>query len=38
MCIKAVDTCPFVFNSATDQFKTKQISDKAVCNGPFMLK
>ena len=27
---KAVDTCPFVFNSVLDQYETQEIRDKAV--------
>ena len=30
MCDKAVNICPFVFNSVPDQFVTQKMCDKAV--------
>ena len=30
MCIIAVNTCSFVFNSVPDQYKTQEMCDKAV--------
>ena len=38
ICIKAVDTCPFIFNSVPDRYNTKEMFDKAVSKNPFMLK
>ena len=38
MCQKAVDTCPFVFHSVSDQYITQEICDKVVSREPFMLK
>ena len=38
MCNKAVDTCPFVFDSVLDLYKTQVIYDKIVFKEPFMLK
>ena len=38
MCNKSVDTCPFVFNSVPDRYKTQEICYKAVSKDPFMLK
>ena len=38
MCVKAVDTCPFVFESVPDQYKTQEVFNKAVSVYPFMLK
>ena len=38
MCIKTVDTCPFVFNSVPDRYNTKEMFDKAVSENLFMLK
>ena len=34
---KAVDTCPFVFDSVPDQYKTQEMCDKAFTNDPFMI-
>ena len=30
MCIIAVNTCSFVFDSVSDRYKTKEMCDKAV--------
>ena len=38
MCVKAVDTCPLVFNSASDWYKTQEICDKVASEDPLMLK
>ena len=27
-CVKAADTCPFVFDSVPDQYKTQEMCDK----------
>ena len=37
MCDKAVDTCPFVFDSVPDWYMTKEMSDKVVSEEPFIL-
>ena len=31
MCDKSVDTCPFMFDSVPDQYKTQEMCYKAVC-------
>ena len=31
MCDKSVDTCPFMFDSVPDQYKTQKMCYKAVC-------
>ena len=38
MCVKAVDTCPFVFDSVPDQYMTQEVCDKVVCKEASMLK
>ena len=38
MCDKGIDTCPFVFDSVLDQYKTQEMCDKVVFKEPFMLK
>ena len=38
MWFKAVDICPFVFDSFIDQFKNREISYKVVSKNAFMLK
>ena len=38
MCDKAVDTCPFVFNSIPGLHKTQEKCDKVVSKEPFMVK
>ena len=38
MSDKAVNICPFVFNSVPDQFKTHKMGGKVVFKKPFMLK
>ena len=38
MCVKAVDTCPFVFDSVPNQYKTQEMCNKVVSKNPFMLK
>ena len=30
MCDKAIDRCPFVFDSVPDQYKTQEMWDKIV--------
>ena len=35
---KVVDTCPCVFESVHDGYKTREMSDEVVSNNPFMLK
>ena len=36
MLVKAVDTCPFVFDSVPDQYKSQEMCDKVVSKDPFM--
>ena len=36
MCDKAVDTCPFVFDSIFDQYMTPEMCEKVVSKEPFM--
>ena len=36
--IKADDTCPFVFDSVNDWYKTQEMCDKIVLEDAFMLK
>ena len=38
MCVTAVDTCPFVFDSVFDQYKTQETCDKAVFEDCFVLE
>ena len=38
MCIRAFNTCPFVFNSVTDRYKTQEMCDKAVDDNPSTIK
>ena len=40
MCVKAIDTCPIVFDFVPDQYKTqkKKNCDKVVSKNPFMVK
>ena len=38
ICVKAVDTCSFVFNSVRDRYKTQEMSDKVFSKEPFTLK
>ena len=38
MCDKAVDKCPFVFDSVSNQYKTQEIFEKMVSEDPFNLK
>ena len=37
-CVKADDTCPFVFASVNDWYKTQEICGKIVLEDAFMLK
>ena len=37
MCDEAVDTCPFVFDSAPDWYKTQEMCEKVVSKEAFML-
>ena len=37
-CVKADDTCPFVFASVNDWYKTQEMCDKIVSGDTFMLK
>ena len=38
MCVKAGYTCPFIFDSVPDQYKTQEVCNKAASHDPFMLK
>ena len=38
MCVKAVDTCPFIFNFVLDWYKIQEMCDKVVSKEPFILK
>ena len=38
ICVKALDTCSFVFNSVRDRYKTQEMSDKVFSKEPFPLK
>ena len=38
MCDKAVDKCPFVFDSVSNQYKTQEIFEKMVSEDPFNLE
>ena len=38
MCDKAVDTCPFVFDSILDSYKTKKLFDKTFSRIALLLK
>ena len=38
MCIRAINTCSFVFNSAPDQYETQEMCDKTVDNYSIALK
>ena len=38
MCDKAVDKCPFVFDSVPDQYKTQEMCDKLVSEDPVKLE
>ena len=38
MCSKAVDKCPFAFDSVPDQYKTQEMCDKIVSDDSFKLK
>ena len=38
MCDKAVDTCPFLFDSVPDQYITQELCDKGVSENSFTLK
>ena len=38
MCDKAVDKCPFVFDSVLNQYKTQEMCDKIVSDDPCKLK
>ena len=37
MCDEAVDTCPFVFDSFPDWYKTQEMCEKVVSKEAFML-
>ena len=37
MCDKAVDTCPIVFDSVLDQYKTQEMCDEVAFEELFML-
>ena len=37
-CVKAVDTCPFVFTCVNNWYKTQEMCDKIVSGDLFMLK
>ena len=38
MCDKAVDKCPFVFDSVPDQYKTQEMCNKNLSEDPLKLK
>ena len=38
MCDEVVGTCPFLFNSIPDWYKTQKMFDKAFPEDPLMLK
>ena len=38
MSDEAVDTCPFIFDSVPDRYKTQEMFNEAVSNDPFTLK
>ena len=38
MYVKAVDTCPFLFDSVSDRYKSHKMFDKAISNDSFTLK
>ena len=38
MCDKAVNTCPFIFDSVSDCYKTQEMSNKVISEEPFKLK
>ena len=38
MCDKAIDICPFVFDSVADQYTSHKMCDKVVSKESFMLK
>ena len=38
MCVKTVNTCPFIFDSILDGYKTQEMCYKFVSNDPFVLK
>ena len=38
MCVKAVNTCPFKFDSILDGYKTQEMCDKFASNDLFVLK
>ena len=37
-CDKAVDTCPFIFDSVPDQFITQELREKVVSKKSLILK
>ena len=38
MCIRAVNTCSFVFDSDPDRYKTQEMCIRAVDDNPFTIK
>ena len=38
MCDKAVDKCPFVFDSVPNQYKTQEMCNKNLSEDPLKLK
>ena len=38
MCVKAVDACPFEFDSIPNQWKTQEICDRDFFDDLFTLK
>ena len=38
ICVKAVDTCPFVFDCTSDWSKTQEMRDEIVLKDHFILK
>ena len=38
MCVRAVNTCPFVFESVSDRYKTQEMCDKAVDSYAYALE
>ena len=38
MCDRAVNTCPFIFDSVSDCYKTQEMSNKVISEEPFTLK
>ena len=38
MCIRAVNTCSFVFDSVPNEYKTQEMCNNAVDNNPSTIK